>query len=239
MPSRRNRVVHRTTHRSKPGEICRVFDPSENVSDNDVVGKTWDGALRLGLDCDGRSLIAVLSARGCFDTRRRGGRHRVGCHAARRVVVSFLGRYERPAKMKKKSSDRCCYLHVVTYRTFSALRMSLLARLVRRMRPRRFWPAYPPPPPVRPPTRPPSASLFFSVLLSKCSRAFFYHQQRSVASYGSAWKPCFLPFIRDFSAFVFRSVSFLLNVAFAAASRRSFCTSFGTARTLPTASPSS
>jgi hypothetical protein len=97
MPSRRNRVAHRTTHRSKPGEICRVFDPSENLADDDVVGKTWDGALRLGLDRDGHRVIATNSVCARFGTRRRGGSHRGGCHAARVVVVSFSLKFSSPA----------------------------------------------------------------------------------------------------------------------------------------------
>tara|TARA_B110000240_G_scaffold45187_1_gene50945 strand:- start:7390 stop:8760 length:1371 start_codon:yes stop_codon:yes gene_type:complete len=103
MPSRRHRVAHRTTHRSKDREICRVFDPSQNMTENDVIGKTWDGALRLGLVRDGLSVIMLLSVCAHFDTGRRVGRHRGGCHAARVVVVSFSWALrQRPLKKLPK-----------------------------------------------------------------------------------------------------------------------------------------
>ena len=78
---------------AKHREVCWVFDPSQNFNDDDVVGKAWDGALRLGLDRDGRRLFALLSVCAHFGTRRRVGRHRGGCHAARasRCGEFFLG----------------------------------------------------------------------------------------------------------------------------------------------------
>ena len=45
----RHRVAHGTTHRSKPGKIFHVrqVHETDNVGDDDVEGKTWNGILRV------------------------------------------------------------------------------------------------------------------------------------------------------------------------------------------------
>ena len=80
-PRRRHRVAHRTADRWEPCEICGVVEMlrSENVSDDEVVGKAGEGLARVSI------AFALCRERASFCTERRVGRHHGGCRV--RVVV--------------------------------------------------------------------------------------------------------------------------------------------------------
>ena len=83
-PRRRHRVAHRTAHRWEPCEICGVVEilRSQNVRDDEVVGKAGEGLARVG---------KALRSSGSRDGTDRGshggmrcvGGHLGGCRCAR------------------------------------------------------------------------------------------------------------------------------------------------------------
>jgi hypothetical protein len=82
-PRRRHRVTHPTTHRWEPCEIGGVVEilSSENVLDDEVVGKAGDGLAR-----DSIAARMRLRTHTSFHTESRVGRQSGGCRV--RVVVS-------------------------------------------------------------------------------------------------------------------------------------------------------
>ena len=101
-PGRYQRVAHRVAHRWEPHQVrCIEVRRSENVSDDQVVGKAGDGFLRLDKargSSDSRNITARASQSWRYAQRRRTcGGYRV------RVVVCRGIRGERFYLREKRS----------------------------------------------------------------------------------------------------------------------------------------
>jgi hypothetical protein len=109
-PRRRDCVVHRMTHRSKPCKIYWIAQDvrSEDVLDDEVVRKAAEGLARVSHS----SIAAFARSFACasFHTKPRVGRQREGCRV--RVVVSrgfFLRAFESAKSCESISALQCYF----------------------------------------------------------------------------------------------------------------------------------
>ena len=96
----RHRVAHRAAHRWEPCEICGVVEilRSENVSDDEVVGKAGDGLARVSRVARVRiAALALFLSRASFLTGHCVGREDgfVSVLCARRCTRRCLSRLPR------------------------------------------------------------------------------------------------------------------------------------------------